>query len=110
MGGGSTSWLQQIMHPNTDALRGLHHAAVNIFLKNCSSLLFLPLICWSLPIGMLAQVVVTLRGLHHAAVNIFLKKLLCPIDSAFDLLESSNWHVGSSYCHSGLQDCLFQKL
>jgi hypothetical protein len=70
IGGGSASWLQQIMHPNTDAL----------------------------------------RGLHHAAVNIFLKKLVFPIVSAFDLLESSNWHVASSHCHSGLQDCLFQKL
>jgi hypothetical protein len=69
-GGGSASWLQQIMHPNTDAL----------------------------------------RGLHHAAVNIFLKKLIFPTDSAFDLLESSNWHVASSHCHSGLQDCLLQKL
>jgi hypothetical protein len=69
-GGGSASWLQQIMHPNTDAL----------------------------------------RGLHHAAVNIFLKKLIFPIDSAFHLLESSNLHVGKSHCHSGLQDCLLQKL
>ncbi len=70
IGGGSTSWLQQIMHPNTHAR----------------------------------------RGLHHAAVNIFLKKLVFPIVSAFDLLESSNLHVGSSHCHSGLQDCLLQKL
>jgi autophagy-related protein 9 len=34
MGGGSASWLQQIMHPNTDALRGLHHAAVEVELPD----------------------------------------------------------------------------
>ncbi|CAM6017248.1 unnamed protein product [Sphagnum balticum] len=33
-GGGSASWLQQIMHPNTDALRGLHHAAVEVELPD----------------------------------------------------------------------------